>query len=62
MEDCILVSYVDRHEKGTSVLLVGRKRLNESAEIINAFEGLEADAIYQRLITKKEKKGDGKVL
>lgn len=34
--------------------IVGRKRKNESIEIINAFQGEEALDLYKKLVTKKE--------
>lgn len=55
MEDTILVSYVKYTKTDTSVLIVGRKRLNQSVEIINAFDGDTADELYNRLITKESK-------
>lgn len=54
MEDTILVSYVKYTKTDTSVLIVGRKRLNQSVEIINAFDGDTADELYNRLIDKKK--------
>lgn len=51
--DTILVSYDFTHGKDVSVLVVGRKRKNESVEIINAFQGEEAERIYNLLVTKK---------
>lgn len=48
MQDTILVSI------SNDVLVVGRKRPDQSAEIINAFQGEEAKELYERLITKKE--------
>ena len=47
-EDTLLVSI------SGEVLIVGRKRPNESVEIVNAFQGEEALDIYNKLITKKE--------
>ena len=35
------------------VLVVGRKRPNESVEIVNAFQGEEAKDLYSKLVTKK---------
>ena len=55
MTDSILIGF-DR--KGDSVdqavLIVGKKRPNQSVEIINAFEGIEAIKLYEKLITRKE--------
>ena len=55
MTDSILIGF-DR--KGDSVdqavLIVGKKRPNQSVEIVNAFEGIEAIKLYEKLITRKE--------
>ena len=56
ISDTILVSVDFTHGKDIGVLIVGRKRPNESVEIINAFQGDEARELYEKLITKKEKK------
>lgn len=55
INDCILVS-VDFSDNDKGILIVGRKRPNESAEIINAFEGEEAMWLYEKLVTKKERR------
>lgn len=55
MLDTILVSANFSEKDGTGVLLVGRKRMNQSAEIVNAFQGKEAIDLYKKLITKQEK-------
>jgi hypothetical protein len=52
MNDTIIVSY-DDHSSDIPILIVGRKRLNESAEVINAFDGDEAKELYERLVTIK---------
>lgn len=54
MNDCILVSITN------DILVVGRKRPNESVEIINAFQGEEARELHSKLTTakKKEKEND----
>lgn len=54
ISDCILVS-VDFSDHNEGVLIVGRKRKNETAEIINAFQGKEAMDLYKKLITKEKK-------
>lgn len=56
--DCILVGYDFTNGKDKTVLVVGRKTEGVAVEIINAFQGKEAEALYQRLITKKEKETD----
>lgn len=51
--DTVLVSFDFSHGKDNSVLIVGRKRPNGHVEIINAFQGEEAEWMYQKLVTKK---------
>lgn len=53
MEDTVLVSYVHGKDSDKPILIVGRKRPNESIDIINAFQGEEAEKIYTSLVTKK---------
>ena len=55
ISDTILVS-IDFHNQDTGALIVGRKRPNQSVEIINAFQGEEALKLYEKLVTKKGKK------
>lgn len=53
--DTILVSFTkveDKNNPDNGLLVIGRKRLNESVEVINAFEGKEANDIYKKLITE----------
>lgn len=52
--DSLLVGY-EMHGDSI-VLIVGRKRLNQSVEIINALQGEEATDIYKKLI--EIRKGD----
>ena len=52
MVDSILVSVDFSNKDDTGVLIVGRKRMNQSVEIINAFQGEEARELYNRLVTK----------
>ena len=53
LSDTLLVS-ISFSDKGTGVLIVGRKRKNPSIEIVNAFQGDEALELYKKLVTKKE--------
>lgn len=54
--DTILVGYNNfTHGEDVSVLIVGRKQANQTVEIINAFQGKEAEDLYKKLITKIEK-------
>lgn len=55
MVDSILVSVDFSNNNDMGVLIVGRKRMNQSVEIINAFQGDEARELYEKLITKKKK-------
>ena len=52
MSDCVLVSIDMSHGTDHTVVVVGRKRPNQSVEIVNAFQGQEAIDIYNKLITK----------
>lgn len=61
INDCILVSVDFTNGKDKSILLVGRKRPDQSAEIINAFQGKEAEELYHKLVTpvkKEDKNGE----
>ena len=51
--DTLLVGFDYTHGKDNTVLIVGRKTKGVAVEIINAFQGEEAEAIYKMLITKK---------
>lgn len=54
MVDSILVSVDFSNINDTGVMVVGRKRMNQSIDIINAFDGDEARELYEKLVTKKE--------
>lgn len=58
-EDTLLVGWSNIHDKDEPVLIVGRKTWGEAIDIINAFSGDEAKELYERLITRKEKKSNG---
>lgn len=49
----LIIGYDIDSSTDKAVLIVGRKRMNESTEIINAFQGKEAIELYEKLITKK---------
>lgn len=54
-QDTILVS-VDFNGNGDlSVMVVGRKRPNQTVEIINALQGKEAEDLYSKLVTPVKK-------
>ena len=49
----LIIGYDIDSSTDNAVLIVGRKRMNESTEIINAFQGKEAGELYEKLVTKK---------
>ena len=55
MIDSILVSYSHNTVTDTSILCVGKKRPNQTVEVINAFQGEEATRLWEELTDKKEK-------
>ena len=57
LSDTLLVS-ISFSEKDTGVLVVGRKRKNQSIEIVNAFQGDEALELYKKLVAQKEKSNE----
>ena len=57
LSDTLLVS-ISFSDKDTGVLVVGRKRKNQSIDIINAFKGEEALELYKKLITQKEQNNE----
>lgn len=52
----VIVSY-DNQSNDIPILIVGRKRKNQSVEVINAFQGDEAVELYKRLTTVKNTRG-----
>lgn len=57
LSDTLLVS-ISFSDKDTGVFIVGRKRKNQSIEIVNAFQGDEALELYKKLVTQKEKNNE----
>lgn len=57
MVDSILIGVDISNKDSTAVLTVGRKRMNQSVEIINAFQGDEARELYEKLVTEKKEEG-----
>ena len=57
LSDTLLVS-IRFSDKDTGVLIVGRKRKNQSIAIVNAFQGDEALELYKKLVTQKEKSNE----
>ena len=58
MEDTILVGYVKGENSDNSILIVGRKRMNESVDVVNAFKGEKADRLYKELVSVEEENND----
>ena len=52
--DTILVGFDHGHGE-IAVLIVGRKELGGTVQIINQFQGKEAEELYQRLLRKHNK-------
>lgn len=52
--DTILVGF-DHGHGDIAVLIVGRKELGGTVQIINQFQGKEAEELYQRLLRKHNK-------
>lgn len=55
--DSLLIGFDFNPEKDNAVLIVGRKNPdNVSVDIINAFQGKEAEELYKKLTTKPKEK------
>lgn len=52
--DAVVVSWDFSHDRDKHILLVGRKTSGVDIKVINAFQGEEAHAIYEKLTTKKK--------
>ena len=57
LEDCILVGWSFK-EDGTGVLVVG-KQVGGRTDIVNAFQGEEAQEIVKMLTTKRKDDSNG---
>ena len=53
INESLLVGVDFTNGEDIGVLIVGRKRPNQSVDIINAFQGKEANELYNKLIGKK---------
>ena len=54
MERSFVVSFsFNMDDPDKSVCLVGEKQMNQAMEIVNAFQGSDADDIFRKLTTKK---------
>ena len=54
MVDSILIGVDFSNNDDIGCLIVGGKRMNQSVEIINAFQGKEAKELYEKLVTPKK--------
>lgn len=55
LDDGLIIGYSRKDPYSPPVLVVGRKRMNETPVIINAFEGKEAEELYKKLTTVVKK-------
>lgn len=56
--DTLLVGF-DHSQGDIAVLIIGRKGIGENVQIINQFQGKEAEELYKKLV-EKEASGDGR--
>lgn len=56
INESLLVGVDFTNGEDIGVLIVGRKRPNESVEIINAFQGEDAEELYKKLIGNEKYK------
>ena len=52
----LIIGYDISHTSDNKVLVIGKRGLSGSVEIVNAFQGDEAEELYNKLITKQENK------
>lgn len=50
----LIIGYDIGHNSDNKVLVIGKRGPSGSVEIVNAFQGDEAEELYNKLITKKE--------
>lgn len=55
LNNTLLVGFDFTHGKDQNVLIVGKKN-GKTIDIINAFQGEDARALYDLLVTKEQKK------
>ena len=56
MAESIIASYDNTNGVDNSVLIVGKKKPGDAIEIINAFQGKEAEELWWKLTVRKENK------
>ena len=52
----LIIGYDISHTSYNKVLVIGKRSPSGSVEIVNAFQGDEAEELYNKLITKQENK------
>ena len=52
----LIIGYDISHTSDNKVLVLGKRGPSGSVEIVNAFQGDEAEELYNKLFTKKENK------
>ena len=57
LQDVLLVSFARENPSSDPIVIIGRRRMNGSTDIINVFEGKEALDIYEKLTTANKKEG-----
>ena len=50
----LIIGYDISHTSDNKLLVIGKRGPTGSVEIVNAFQGDEAEELYNKLITKKE--------
>lgn len=51
--DTLMVGF-DHSHGDIAVLIIGRKETSEKVQIINQFQGKEAEALYKKLVEKEK--------
>lgn len=53
-QETVLVSIVFNEEKDKSILIVGKKNPRQAVDVINVFQGEEAEELYKKLVGEKK--------
>lgn len=53
INESLLIGVDFTNDEDTGILIVGRKKPDHSVDIINAFQGKEAEELYKKLIGNK---------
>lgn len=56
MAQSIIVSYDDTHGRDETILVVGEKKPKNAVEVINAYQGAEAEELWKKLTVQKGKR------